>query len=160
MLSIMQTFGWGLRLAVTFDYLRKWSIHGSVNHRLHAYKLSKMGIYDAPASALILQGNIRYWIQFYGIHYRFWSIWYYNDPGDAHFIPFFNIICFYGSRLREERLQRIDRYRQRLSLLLPSPPAEQGRTDDAATSSWSIATLPTFSQISDPIQIWTHMLAG
>ncbi|KAJ8646907.1 hypothetical protein MRB53_008655 [Persea americana] len=38
------------------------------------------------------------------------------------------------ARLREERLQRIDRYRQRLSLLIPSPSMEQCR-NDAATGS-------------------------
>ncbi|XP_022152574.1 lysine-rich arabinogalactan protein 19 [Momordica charantia] len=37
------------------------------------------------------------------------------------------------SRLREERLQRIERYKTRLALLLP-PPVEQLRTDNAAGS--------------------------
>lgn len=37
------------------------------------------------------------------------------------------------ARLREERLQRIDRYRQRLSLLLP-PPVEQCRNDFGTNS--------------------------
>ncbi|XP_058078829.1 vegetative cell wall protein gp1-like [Magnolia sinica] len=38
------------------------------------------------------------------------------------------------AQLREERLQRIDRYKQRLALLLP-PPVEPGRTDTVAPRS-------------------------